>query len=452
MTGIPVSKTIAFGTDGVRGHAELFPFTPDALVAFGRAIALWAQKRYQKKQPKILIGMDTRISGPRIKQSLSQGLLQEGVQLLDAEVLPTPGVCQLIFFDQSFDAGIVISASHNPYQDNGIKIFDARRCKINRDDEKSILENFEWCFEQSQVPGTAARTAVAFTDALSLYQQKLQSLFERDFLKNVKVVLDCAHGATYQAAPALFSYFGASVITIGALPNGVNINDHCGALHPEGLIEAVTQHNADYGFAFDGDGDRIVAVNRYGQVKDGDDIVALLLQLPEYAATKTVVGTIMSNCGFEHVLKQQGKTLVRTNVGDKYVVAAMDEQGLPLGGEVSGHIIVKDYLSTGDGIFVALKVLQSVIMHKNWDLKTFDKFPQVMVNVPVAHKKDLGLSPFAQIIATYQEQLGGGRLVVRYSGTEHVLRVMAEAEKHELAHTIAHGLAHTLQETLKTCL
>ncbi len=452
MIAQSTEHVLAFGTDGIRGNAEQFPFTDDALFAFGKALACWAQKKYQKKNPKILLGADTRISGLRIKKALVQGFASEGIVLFDAGILPTPAVCQLIVYDQSFDAGIVISASHNPYHDNGIKIFDARRCKLTPQDEKEIIELFDQYFIPSAYDQQPGCPVIPIEDSLVSYHNKIISLFNVGFLKNVKVVLDCAHGATSIIAPAIFRALGAEVVTIAASPNGMNINDQCGALHPELLSKTVLEQKADCGFAFDGDGDRILAVGRQGEQKDGDDIIALLLGLSRYKDLPTVVGTVMSNQGYENYLVELGKKLIRTSVGDKYVAAKLEEEGLPLGGELSGHIIIKDYLTTGDGIFVALKVLEAVITHNNWDMKTFEKYPQVLINVPIAHKQDLSMQPFVQIIEDHKKLLGTGRVIVRYSGTEPLLRVMIEAATLDLASAVANDLAYVLQKTLSNSL
>lgn len=446
MTEIVGQKTISFGTDGIRGNAEHFPFTTDALFSFGQALGLWAQKKYKKNNPKFLIGSDTRISSPRIRQDLCNGLLSTGAVIVDAGVIPTPCVFGLISSDLSFDAGIVVSASHNPYQDNGIKVFDARHCKISQQDESDIVQSIDW---KSNTTIQACTSITQWPQASQAYQQTIHAKFPAQFLKGIKVVLDCAHGATYDIAPALFRSFGAEVHILGTSPNGININNQCGALYPQELIKTVQELSADCGFAFDGDGDRVIAVNKHGVIKDGDDILALLLDLATYQHVSHVVGTIMTNQGFENHLNALNKTLIRTNVGDKYITAQLEANKLLLGGEASGHIIMKDYLSTGDGIFVALKVLESVIMNNNWDMKTFDKYPQILINVPVEQKKDLAQKPFASIISEHEKELGDGRLIVRYSGTENLLRVMTEASTYSLASDIAQTVSHKLQEALK---
>jgi len=366
----------------------------------------------------------------------------------DAGVLTTPGIFKIISGGMEYDFGVVISASHNPYYDNGVKVFDARRCKITTEDEKKIIQNFEQCYGRVQL-SDQVHCVVARPEAALVYQNDTIAQFRSLFLDKFKVVLDCSHGAAYSVAPAIFRALGATVITIADQPNGTNINDGCGSLHPEELAHVVTARGADAGFAFDGDADRVIAVSRTGEIKDGDDILALLLDLPVYQDVHRVVGTLFTNQGFEEFLTKRGKTLIRTNVGEKYVAAQLELENLPLGGEKSGHIITRNYSATGDGIFVALKVLESIMLAHNWDMVTFHKFPQVMINVPVAHKPDLSQQPYAALIEEYERTINTGRIIVRYSGTEPLLRVMTEAPTQEQAHRCAHDLATALQKALE---
>ncbi len=442
-------RTILFGTDGIRGHADHFPFDDYTVIRIGYAIALWAREKYAVEQPKFLIGMDTRISGQRIKQALQLGLVRAGALVVDAGVLPTPAVCNLANNDRSFHAGVVISASHNPYFDNGIKIIDAKRCKLTKDDEMHLVSLVNTYNQQKDLGASDEQVAVVeWADAIDEYNKNVIACFPTHFLQGKKIVIDAAHGATSLCAKAIFKALGATVIMLNNAPDGININDNCGALHPEALQTVVLAECADAGFAFDGDGDRIVAISRDGSCKDGDDIVFLLLGLPAYQNMKTVVGTVVSNQGLEAAVQEQGKRFVRTAVGDKYIAAALEEADVLLGGENSGHVILRDYLLTGDGIFVALKVLEAIIPSDNWTMQTFTKFPQKLINIPVAEKKDLAQEPFAGIIAVYQERLGSGRLLVRYSGTESLLRVMTEAETVACAESVAHELAQALQKAL----
>lgn len=436
---------ITFGTDGIRGHADHFPFDQSTLIAFGNAIALWASHKYNVLQPQILLGMDTRISGPRIKEALCVGLRAGGAVVVDGGVLPTPAVCGLIHRDRTYHAGVVISASHNPYHDNGIKIFAADRIKLTPDDEVSLLGFMRGDVGKNPV---GEQASFLWPAAGERYIGDILARFKPGFLQGVQLVIDAAHGATYHLAPMLLRALGATVIMLNDQPDGKNINADCGAVHPEKLVAAVLELKAHAGFAFDGDGDRIVAVGRDGSVKDGDDIVALLMQLPMYASCPVVVGTVMSNQGFAAHVAAQGKQFIRAAVGDKYVVAGMEQQQALIGGEVSGHVIARDYLASSDGIFAALRVLESVMLHDNWNMVTFEKYPQALVSVRVAVKKDLQTDPFVSMIAACQERLGSGRLLVRYSGTEPVLRVMVEAATQGIADTTAQVLAHELKIVL----
>lgn len=428
-----------FGTDGIRAHADSFPFTSEALVALGKAIAKWSLGKYGKQYPGVLIGHDTRISCSRIKTALVAGMQCFNLVVVDGGILPTPAVYQLIKDDARFDFGLVISASHNPYHDNGIKLFDSLKTKISKEDE-SIIENF---FEDFYEP------VETWDNAKALYQQRILQHFNPQFLSGIKIVLDCAHGATAKIAPELFTHLGAEVIALAIHPTGTNINDYCGSTHPQALQERVLQEKAHLGIAFDGDGDRLVFVNQAGVVKNGDDVLFLLLSLPEFATTETIVGTVMSNQGFENALQQLNKKLIRTPVGDKYVAQALQEYNLPLGGEISGHTIIQSYMPTSDGVFVALKVLEAVIQKENWQLETFSAYPQVLLNIPVVGKKDLSLPPLSTIITKYEKELQGGRVLVRYSGTENILRVMTEAASREIATNVAQALAHALQKELE---
>ncbi len=434
-----------FGTDGIRTRVGQAPFTSTDLVRLGHALGLWACKRYGK--PHIVLGHDTRISCSWVKAALQTGLLLHPVTLYDAHVLPTPALCKIIKENSTFDMSIIISASHNPYHDNGIKIVD-RTGKISHADELALSS----LFFQESVPLTSSTfgTSVAFTDAHNLYLQALEQSFPTNFLYGKKIVIDGANGATTTCALQAFKLFGADVIPINYHPNGTNINHQCGALHLADLQKAVIEQKADIGFAFDGDGDRVMTVNRHGQIKNGDDALALLLDHPAYAHTPAIVGTIMSNQGFEVFLTNRNKKLIRTAVGDKYVAEQLGKENLLLGGEQSGHTIMRDYLDTGDGIFTALRIAEACMHTNNWDLITFTPYPQVLLNIPVTHKKDLTLPHVAYHIERAQAQLHSGRVVVRYSGTENLLRIMIEDSRLEHAHTIGSALAQALHNELST--
>jgi phosphoglucosamine mutase len=268
-------------------------------------------------------------------------------------------------------------------------------------------------------------------------------------LRGLTIVVDAAHGATYRTAPRIFKKLGAQVIMIHNKPNGYNINEACGAVHPESLQQAVIVHGADIGFAFDGDGDRITAVNALGEIKNGDDILALLSEHPAYKQCTTIVGTIMSNCGLEQFLQKQQKNLIRTPVGDKYIAQKLIEEQVMLGGEPSGHIICNDILSTGDGVLAALRVVESMLFNNNPLLTTFTKYPSMLTSIATEHKPDLTQEPYAIIIRDAQQALPHGRIIVRYSGTEPVLRVMVEAATHELVEHHANSLTLQLKNVLQ---
>jgi phosphoglucosamine mutase len=444
-----MNQLISFGTDGIRGHADNFPFTQEALKAIGTSIALWSIEKYSN--PVILIGKDTRYSGPRVTQNLIEGLKKYNIKIVDGGILPTPAICQLIKNNKKFHCGIVISASHNPANDNGIKIFDAKTSKLQEQDENVIIKNFEKIFQKESYVFTQDNSdnkVERWDNAADEYSSFILQKFNSNFLSGIKIALDCANGATYSIAPEIFSTLGAKIITTGTIPDGENINKLCGSLYPQNLIKLVLENNADIGFAFDGDGDRLIVVNKNGEIKDGDDMLALLINLPEFCKTNTIVSTIMSNTGFEKHINSNQKKLIRTNVGDKYVSFVLEKEKLPLGGEPSGHIIIRDYLPTSDGIFVALKILESVIINNNKELITFKKYPQVSINLPVKHKRDLNLKPYSEIISSYEKILKNGRLIIRYSGTENILRIMAEAPIIKEAQDIADNLAKELQKEL----
>lgn len=427
-----------FGTDGIRGKVGHFPFIPDVLQRLGTAIAQWCGKNKQ-----ILIGYDTRFSGEEIKTHLAQGLAP--LTVIDGGILPTPAVLS-IMQQKDIPIGIVISASHNPYTDNGIKIFSlAAGGKITQQDEDDIVTYFA-----TSKPKPHATGNVVAKDIKDLYCDNMIASFPPQFLEGKKIALDCAHGATYLVAPKIFKSLGADVITCATTPNGKNINANCGALHPEALQKKVSMEKADAGFAFDGDGDRVIAVNKDGQVKDGDDMLAILLQHPDFTHEHTIVGTAMTNHGLALLLEKKDKTLLRTKVGDKYVAEAMQKNDLLLGGETSGHIIISSHLNTGDGIFVALKTLESMFLNNNEEMRSFHKLPQIIINVPISKKKDLTQEPFCSIIKKYQQKLVDGRIVVRYSGTENLLRVMVEDLTESSTESIAHALSNELQKSLSS--
>lgn len=439
-------NTHFFGTDGIRTPVGSYPLTYQELPLLGAAIARWVEKKYGTS-PTIALGHDTRISASFIKAALKAGLLLHSLTIHDAYVITTPGLSKLIQQDNKLNSGIIISASHNPYQYNGIKLLDESGKKISVKDEWAIQHYFD---EYAHTPPGYNRFGrdTVWPEARMRYHKLLTQEFRHDFLRGKTIILDCAHGATSYYAPAIFTQFSAHVHTINNKPNGTNINDLCGSEYPDQLQKAVIQHNADIGFAFDGDGDRVIAVNARGDIKNGDDILALLLAHPRYRQQHSLVGTVMSNHGLEQFLKTQGKKLIRTQVGDKYIADQLHRHHLLLGGEQSGHIITGDYLPTGDGIFTALRLLETLIYTDNWHMETFTKYPQILINIPTAPKNNIQEEPYASIIKTYAATIPQGRILVRYSGTEPMLRIMVEEENRSTAEQIAMGLSRDITNAL----
>ncbi len=433
-----------FGTDGVRNYVGRFPFTTDALPKLGRALALWAQQKYGD-DACFLLARDTRYSGPWIKAGLMQGLLREPITVYDAGIMPTPGVFHLLNKDTRFTGGIILTASHNPATDNGIKLVDAQTGKLFKADETRICSLMK---ELETKEFTHLGTEIPFYDARILYRRSITQLFPKGFLSGKTIVLDCANGASSTIAPNVFRDLGATVIAIHNDPDGYNINKNCGATDTRSLQQTVKEHSAYMGFAFDGDADRLMAVNSEGILKDGDDLLAVLRTHNDYKDESALVSTVMANHGLASHMKNLGKELLRSNVGDKHVLKELEAKNLSLGGEPSGHIILKNLIKTGDGILVALKLLETVFQTGNELLSSFDKFPQVKLSIPIKTKKDLSQGQLAEYIAASTSALPTGRVLVRYSGTEPVVRVMAEGEDLEYTKTVAQQLADQLQKEL----
>jgi phosphoglucosamine mutase len=373
-------------------------------------------------------------------------LTQHGITVYDAQILPTPALAKLIQHDQRFACGMVISASHNAAHDNGIKIFDAQTGKISESDENLIEQLFS---ENNPLPSIKQFGVTHYWhDAQRTYINTVLRHFQPFFLRGVKIVIDCAHGATYHVAPRIFESLGAQTIIIGNAPSGNNINKQCGSTDLDQLKQTILIHKADIGFAFDGDGDRVVAVNRKGQTKDGDHILALLSEHPQFLLQKSIVGTVMSNEGLAKLLAEKNTKLLRTPVGDKYINQELTKKQLLLGGEQSGHIILKNYLHTGDGVFVALRMLEAMMHTNNWLINVFKPLPQCFANIPIKKKIPI-LEPFIQkIINLHKKTLPNGRILIRYSGTENILRVMTEDDYHKNAQATCTNLARELQLVL----
>lgn len=432
------SKKKWFGTDGIRGAFGQVPMTPAKLITLGYVFGQYLQKDGQQK---VLIGQDPRLSSDVCVAALCTGLLSTGVDVKLLGMMPTPGVAYLT---RTLDAaaGIVVSASHNPYTDNGIKFFNHQGFKLDDQVELYLESKWDECSEIT-VAAHLGR-AVPISDGARRYIEFCKNtLNHRLDLKGMTIVLDCAHGATSTIAPLLFEELGAEVIVTAATPDGKNINDQVGATYPKHLQAQVLQHKADLGIAFDGDGDRVVLVDNTGCVRDGDDILYVLAmeKHTKHSPLKGVVGTHMTNLGLEQALSSHDIPLFRAAVGDRHVLTALQAKGWVLGGEASGHIIDLSLTTTGDGLITALQIL-SILSHAQktlmYLLEDFKKYPQVMINVPVTQ---LALN-WQQKMAEHQSQLeaqfrGLARIVIRPSGTEPVVRVMVEAQTQVLAQTLA---------------
>ncbi|CAH2031567.1 phosphoglucosamine mutase [Trichlorobacter ammonificans] len=423
-----------FGTDGVRGVANIHPMTTETAMHLGRAAA-YIFKSSHGRRHRIVIGKDTRLSGYMLESALVAGICSMGVDVLLVGPLPTPGIANITRTMRA-DAGVVISASHNPFQDNGIKFFSADGFKLPDDIEKEI-ENLIGCDHLASLRPTAREVGKAYRidDAAGRYIVFLKNTFPADLdLSGMKIVLDCANGAAYKVAPAVFEELGAEVILLGATPNGTNINAGCGSLHPEVISKAVKANAADIGIALDGDADRVIVCDEYGNEVNGDQIMAICatdMLARNQLNHKTLVATVMSNMGLDIALRRAGGSIVKTAVGDRYVVEEMRRGGYNLGGEQSGHLIFLDCSTTGDGVLAALQLL-AIVRRTQKPLSelagVMTSLPQVLVNVRVKQRTDIMSIPsIATAIGGVEEKLGSnGRVLIRYSGTEPLLRIMLE--------------------------
>ncbi len=449
-----------FGTDGVRGVANTYPMTTEIAMQLGRAIAFLVKKQAPGKEhnPRIVIGKDTRLSGYMIENALASGICSMGVNVLLVGPLPTPGIA-FITTSMRADAGVVISASHNPFQDNGIKIFSRKGFKLP-DEKEAVIEDLIFSQKMDSLRPVAEEVgkATRIDDARGRYIVFLKNTFPNRYtLDGIHIVLDCAHGATYGVAPHVFEELGAKVTSIGVKPDGKNINHECGALHPGVMAELVRREAADLGIALDGDGDRLIVADERGSIVDGDQIMAIcaaeMLQRQKLAKN-TVVATVMSNLGLEIAMQRMGGKLVRTQVGDRYVVEEMRRNAYNFGGEQSGHLIFLKHNTTGDGILGALQLLISM-KKKEQPLseltQIMEPFPQVLKNVRTEKKVAIEkIAGFSEKIALMEKSLGRtGRILVRPSGTEPVIRVMIEGEDEKLIDTMACDLCDFISK--QTC-
>ena len=438
-----------FGTDGIRGTVGQAPITPDFVLRLAHAVGR-VHKRSEAR-PTVLIGKDTRISGYMLESALESGFNSAGVDVVLLGPLPTPGVAYLTRAQRA-SLGVVISASHNPYEDNGIKFFSAQGAKLSDswelDVELALAEAPVWADSASL--GKTRR----LNDAAGRYIEFCKSTFSNDLtLKGVKIVVDGAHGAAYQIAPKVFHELGAEVIAIGCAPDGLNINHNVGATHPQALIAAVEQHGADFGVALDGDADRLQLVDADGRLFNGDEVLYLMVneRLARGDKVPGAVGTLMTNMAVEVALQQKGVEFVRARVGDRYVLEELEKRGWLLGGEGSGHLLALDKHTTGDGLISALQVLQACVRSGITIAELLSDvvlFPQTLINVRLRPGQDWQANDaMTRETQAVQAELGNtGRVLIRASGTEPLLRVMVEARNAEQAHACAQRIADTLRQ------
>lgn len=449
-------EKMLFGTDGVRGIANNEPMTAEMAMQLGRAAA-YVFKKDPSRRHRIVIGKDTRLSGYMLENALVAGVCSMGVDVLIVGPLPTPGIA-FITASMRADAGVVISASHNLYQDNGIKFFSNTGFKLPDELELEIEDLIlNHRIDALRPIAEAVGKAFRIDDAIGRYVVFLKNTFPRDLdLQGLRIVLDCAHGAGYRVAPAVLTELGAEVMPLGVNPDGLNINDGCGSMHPEVMAAKVREYRADLGIALDGDADRVIFVDENGREVDGDHILALCgteLMKQGNLRKKTVVATVMSNLGLDIAMKQAGGKVVRTAVGDRYVVEEMLRSGYNLGGEQSGHMIFLDHNTTGDGILSALQVL--AIMQRSGKplselAQVMTSLPQVLLNVKVRKRTELSrIAPIKDAMKALEAELDGkGRLLVRYSGTEPLLRIMVEGEDQNRINQLAQQLSDVVRQHL----
>ena len=461
-TGAGGAERRLFGTDGVRGVANVYPMTSEMALRLGRALAYLV--RSGPHRHRIVIGKDTRLSGYLLETAIASGICSMGVDVMLCGPLPTPGIAFLTGSMRA-DAGVVISASHNPYQDNGIKFFSRDGFKLpdemERRIERLVLDEADdrhaAGFRALRPTANRIGKAKRIDDAIGRYVVFLKSLFPRDLgLDGLTVVVDCAHGAAYQVAPAVLEELGAKVIALGVRPDGKNINDRCGAVHPERMARAVVRHGANIGLALDGDADRVIMADEKGRIVDGDAIMALLgrdLLGRKALAKRTVVATVMSSVGLERSLAEVGGRVARTPVGDRYVVEEMRRSGYNFGGEQSGHLIFLDHVTTGDGVAAALSVL-AVMRRSGRPLselaRCFEAVPQALVNVALRERRPPERIPeVARAIAGAERALGReGRVLVRLSGTENKARVLVEGPDARRVRALADAISEQIRRAL----
>ena len=450
-------KQRLFGTDGVRGRANQYPMTVEMALALGQAVATVFRRVSSERRPRIIIGKDTRLSGYMFEEAIAAGISSMGVEVMLVGPMPTPGMAFLTT-DMRCDAGVMISASHNPYQDNGIKFFSEDGFKLP-DEIEDRIEGLILSGRLAQLRAEAEGIGRVrrIDDAMGRYVVFLKKTFPIDLtLDGLRIVLDCANGAGYRVGPTVMAELGAEVVALADEPNGRNINDGCGCVHPQRAMARVREVRADLGIAIDGDADRVLLIDERGRLVDGDALLAVAAgDLAERGllAGGAVVATVMSNLGLEKALAALGLGLLRTQVGDRYVLEAMRAGDYNLGGEQSGHLIFLDHNTTGDGLLTALQIL-AIMRRKERPLsdlvKGIERFPQVLINLQVAEKRPLESLPrFQESLRAVESELGErGRVVVRYSGTEPKARVMVEGPDEERVQELAQDLARVLEREL----
>ena len=449
-------KQRLFGTDGLRGQGNIFPMTPEIALRLGLAAGQYF--RNGNKHHRVVIGKDTRLSGYVFETALTSGLCANGMDVFLVGPMPTPAI-SFLTRNMRADLGVVISASHNPFMDNGIKFFDRNGFKLPDEVEDEISElvlgqDTQWDYPAAEDVGRAHRIA----DAPGRYIVYLKNSFSQHLtLDGIKIVLDCAHGAAYGVAPYVLEELGAEVVTVGVAPDGLNINQKCGSLYPEVIARMVVEEGADMGIALDGDADRLIVCDEKGRILDGDQIMALCaLELLEKGGLpgNMLVATVMSNMALELFMKEHGGQLLRTDVGDRYVVEAMRREGAVLGGEQSGHLIFMDHSTTGDGLLAALQLLR-IMRERERPLSELagllEPFPQVLKNVHVKRKIPFDQAPEVQeAVRKVEAALAGkGRVLLRYSGTEAVCRVMVEAADPALVEQYTGDIVEACEKYLK---
>lgn len=446
---------LLFGTDGIRGTANSDPMTVEVAQKLGQAAGLMFIAGKDHRRHQVLIGKDTRLSGYMIESALVAGFLSAGMDVILVGPMPTPAIAMLTRSLRA-DLGVMISASHNPFQDNGIKIFNRDGFKLSDAQEVEIETMM-----RSDLSGRLAGyeyigRAVRLDDAAGRYIEHAKASFPRGYrLDGLKIVIDCANGSAYHVAPKALWELGADVISLGCKPNGLNINKDCGSTHPESLIQAVLEHKADLGIALDGDADRMLLVDEEGKLIDGDQILALIAtswSRKKMLPNPTVVATVMSNIGLEKFLHDRNIQLIRTCVGDRYVVERMRQLGCNVGGEQSGHMILSEFSTTGDGLIAALQVLAVIVEQgkkASEVCRMFEPYPQKLWNIRFNDKNPLTTAAVKQVVKESEMKLGQeGRVLLRKSGTEPLIRVMVEAKDSQLVESILCDLKNVIKENL----